>query len=367
MKVMTILGTRPEIIRLSLIIPKLDRWTQHTLIHTGQNYEPELDSIFFETMKIRRPHAYLDSRSDSLFRQIAKILEAAEAWVDQVRPDACLILGDTNSGLSAIVAEKKGVPVFHMEAGNRCFDLRVPEELNRRIIDHTSSWLLPYVEGSRMNLLNEGINDERIFVTGNPIFEVLEHYQANIQASDVLNRLGIRQREFFLVTAHRAENVDVPERLMGIVTALNRLAKEYDYPVIWSFHPRTRSKLEKLSVALHSLIRLCTPFDLFDFVKMEQTAFCVLTDSGTVQEECCILHVPAVTLRDTTERPETVRCGSNILAGCDPEQIVRSVELVTQTGFRWDVPKEYVDPHVSDKVVRLILGNGGRTYLSAHA
>ena len=367
MKVMTILGTRPEIIRLSLIIPQLDRWTQHTLIHTGQNYEPELDSIFFETMKIRRPDAYLDSRSESLFRQIAKILEAAEAWVDQVRPDACLILGDTNSGLSAIVAEKKGVPVFHMEAGNRCFDLRVPEERNRKIIDHASTWLLPYVEGSRMNLLNEGISDERIFVTGNPIFEVLEHYQSNINSSDVLNRLGIRQREFFLVTAHRAENVDVPERLVGIVSALNRLAEEYKYPVIWSFHPRTRSKLEKLSVELHSLIRLCTPFDLFNFVKMEQTAFCVLTDSGTVQEECCILHVPAVTLRDTTERPETVRCGSNILAGCDPDRIVHSVELVTQTCFHWDIPKEYVDPHVSDKVVRLILGNGGRTYLSAHA
>ncbi len=357
MKVITILGTRPEIIRLSLIITKLDRWTDHTLLHTGQNYEPELDSIFFETMKIRRPNAYLDSRSETVFGQIAKILEFVEAWIDRVRPDACLILGDTNSGLSAIVAEKKGVPVFHMEAGNRCFDLKVPEELNRKIIDHASSWLLPYVEGSRMNLLNEGINGERIFVTGNPIFEVLEYYQAQIQASEALNRLGVMERKFFLVTAHRAENVDVPERLTGIVSALNRLAEEYNYPVIWSFHPRTRSRMEKLSLKTHPLIKLCAPFDLFDFVRLEKAAFCVLTDSGTVQEECCIFHVPAVTLRDTTERPETIRCGSNLLTGCDIDTIIRGVEFVTQNGFRWEVPAEYVDPYVSDKVVRLILGH----------
>ncbi|MGH7207190.1 MAG: non-hydrolyzing UDP-N-acetylglucosamine 2-epimerase [Nitrospiraceae bacterium] len=359
MKVMTILGTRPEIIRLSLIIPKLDRWTDHTLLHTGQNYEPELDTIFFETMKIRRPDACLDSRSKTVFGQIAKILEYVETWIEKVRPDACLILGDTNSGLSAIVAEKKSVPVFHMEAGNRCFDLKVPEELNRKIIDHASSWLLPYVEGSRMNLLNEGINGERIFVTGNPIFEVLEYYRAQIQASEALNRLRLKEGKFFLVTAHRAENVDVPERLTGIVSALNRLAEEYNYPVIWSFHPRTRSRMEKLSLKTHPLINLCAPFDLFDFVRLEQAAFCVLTDSGTVQEECCIFHVPAVTLRDTTERPETIRCGSNLLTGCDVDTIIRGVELVTQTGFRWEVPTEYVDPHVSDKVIRLILGHVG--------
>lgn len=358
MKVMTILGTRPEIIRLSLIIPKLDHWTQHTLIHTGQNYEPELDTVFFDTLKIRKPDACLEARAESVFGQIARILEGVETWIDLVKPDACLILGDTNSGLSAIVAEKKGVPVFHMEAGNRCFDLRVPEEMNRKLIDHASTWLLPYVEGSRMNLLNEGISGERIFVTGNPIFEVLEHYKAQIHSSEALNRLSLKERKFFLVTAHRAENVDVPDHLIGIVTALNRLAKEYNYPVIWSLHPRTRSKLEKLSVELHPLIRLCTPFDLFDFVKLEQTAFCVLTDSGTVQEECCIFHVSAVTIRDTTERPETVTCGSNILSGCAPDRIVRGVELVTQSGFHWDVPKEYVDPCVSDKVVRLIFGNG---------
>jgi UDP-N-acetylglucosamine 2-epimerase (non-hydrolysing) len=360
MRVLTILGTRPEIIRLSLIIPKLDRWTEHTLLHTGQNYVPELDSIFFKTMDIRRPDAYVDSRSQTVFGQIAKIFEAAESWVDRVKPDACLILGDTNSGLSAIVAEKMGVPVFHMEAGNRCFDLRVPEERNRKLIDHVSSWLLPYVENSRENLLKEGINSERIFVTGNPIFEVLKHYAPQIQGSGALKRLGVKEREFFLVTAHRAENVDVPERLSGIVLALNRLAEKYRFPVIWSVHPRTRSQLEKLALQIHSLVQLCTPFDLFDFVKLEQSAFCVLTDSGTVQEECCIFHVPAVTVRDTTERPETIACGSNLLTGCDPDTIVRGVDLATQSKFDWEIPSGYLTPDVSDKVVRLILGHTNR-------
>jgi len=360
MKVMTVIGTRPEIIRLSLIIPKLDQWTEHTLVHTGQNYEPELDSLFFESMKIRRPDVILDVRSETLFGQIGKILEGAERCIDQVRPDACVILGDTNSGLSAIVAEKKGVPVFHMEAGNRCYDPSVPEERNRKIIDHVSSWLLPYVENSRFNLLKEGIDGARVFVTGNPIFEVLEHYQTQIHSSGILSRLGIEEGKFFLVTAHRAENVDVPERLSGIVSALNRLAEKYAYPLIWSLHPRTSSRMERLPLQLHPLIRLCTPFDLFDFVKLEQTTFCVLTDSGTVQEECCLFHIPAVTIRDTTERPETIECGSNVLAGCDPTRIVSAVALVARSGFQWQVPSEYLDPHVSDKVMRLILGHSGR-------
>src|SRR3989441_860799 len=215
MKVMTILGTRPEIIRLSLIIPKLDRWTDHTLLHTGQNYEPELDSVFFENMKIRRPNGHIDSRSETTFGQVAKILEAVEVWLDRIKPDACLILGDTNSGLSAIVAEKMGVPVFHMEAGNRCFDRRVPEEHNRKIIDHVSTWLLPYVENSRLNLVHEGISKEAIFVSRNPIFQVLQNYGKAIAASSILERLDVQERRFFLVTAHRAENVDVPERLAG--------------------------------------------------------------------------------------------------------------------------------------------------------
>ena len=361
MRVLTILGTRPEIIRLSLLIPKLDQWTEHTLLHTGQNYVPELDSIFFETMTIRRPDVYVDSRSQTVFGQIAKILEATEACIHRMKPDACLILGDTNSGLSAIVAEKMGVPVFHMEAGNRCFDLRVPEERNRQLIDHVSSWLLPYVENSREHLLREGIEATKIFVTGNPIFEVLQYYAPQIQRSQALQQLGVNERQFFLVTAHRAENVDVPERLTGIVSALNRLAEKFHFPIIWSVHPRTRSQLEKLALHVHALVHLCAPFDLFDFVKLEQSSFCVLTDSGTVQEECCIFQVPAVTLRDTTERPETIRCGSNVLTGCDPETIMRGVEVVTQATFHWDVPAGYLEPNVADKVIRLVLGHVGRS------
>lgn len=363
MKVLTILGTRPEIIRLSLIIDKLDRLTDHTLLHTGQNYAPELDSVFFENMKIRKPDVYLDSRSETLFRQVGKILEGAEKWISEISPDACLILGDTYSGLSAIAAERAGVPVFHMEAGNRCFDPRVPEERNRKIIDHTSSWLLPYVENSRRNLANEGVDKERIFVSGNPIFEVLEHYESEIEQSEVLERLGLEEGRYFLVTAHRAENVDVPERLFGIVSALNQLVERHDLPVIWSVHPRTRQRLESSELKLDPRIELCAPFDLFDFVKLEKSAFCVLTDSGTVQEECCIFRVPAVTIRDTTERPETVECGSNVLAGCDPDRIVLAAELVTNTGFDWKMPEGYIDSNVSDKVVRYIMGNVGRRAL----
>ena len=360
MRVLTILGTRPEIIRLSLIVEKLDRLSEHTLLHTGQNYAPELDSVFFDNMKIRRPDGYLDTRSETTFKQVARILEGAEECISRMEPDACLILGDTYSGLSAMVAERMGVPVFHMEAGNRCFDPRVPEERNRKIIDHTSSWLLPYVSNSRQNLLNEGIDEERIFVSGNPIFEVLRHYKAEIGNSDVLERLDLEDGRYFLVTAHRAENVDVPDRLFGIVSALNRLAADYDLPLVWSVHPRTRQRIEASAFKVDGRVLLSVPFDLFDFVKLEENALCVLTDSGTVQEECCIFRVPAVTIRDTTERPETVECGSNVLAGCNADRIVEAVRLVTETSFRWDIPEGYTDPNVSEKVVRFVLGNIGR-------
>lgn len=360
MKVLTILGTRPEIIRLSLLIPKLDRWTEHILLHTGQNYEPELDSIFFETLKIRMPNLHLDSRSDSVFMQIGKILKFVETCIEKHRPDACVILGDTNSGLSAMVCEKMGVPVFHMEAGNRCFDLKVPEEQNRKIIDHVSSWLFPYTEGARSHLLREGLKDEHIFVTGNPIFEVLEHYREQIDESEILKQLDVHRGEFFLATAHRAENVDVPDRLLGITRGLNGLAGQYGLPIIWSVHPRTRMRLQNLSMELNPLIKLCAPFNLFDFVKLEKSAFCVLTDSGTVQEECCLFHVPAVTLRDTTERPETILCGSNILVGCNESTILDGVNIVTQTNYSWDIPSEYTDLHVTDKVLRLLVGNIGK-------
>jgi UDP-N-acetylglucosamine 2-epimerase (non-hydrolysing) len=357
MKVMTILGTRPEIIRLSLIIDKLDKLTEHSLVHTGQNYTPELDTIFFQSMGIREPDVRFDSHSETPMGQIARILEASERVFLEYKPDACLILGDTNSGLSAIVAEKMGIPVFHMEAGNRCFDLRVPEERNRKLIDHVSTWLLPYVENSKQNLLNEGINKEHIFVSGNPIFEVIQHYASNIAASTILKELELQAKQYFLVTAHRAENVDIPERLKNIVKALNLLAEKYQFPIIWSFHPRTASKMKDLELVLHPLIQTLPPFNFFDFIHLERNAFCAITDSGTVQEETCIFGVPSVTIRDTTERPETVECGSNILTGCIPDRILDGVQIAVGSPFSWQPPKEYLDPNVSDKIVRLILGN----------
>lgn len=358
MKILTILGTRPEIIRLSLIINKLDRLAEHKLLHTGQNYTPELDSIFFESLGIRAPDIRLETRSNTAFGQIAKILESAELIISEFQPDACLILGDTNSGLTAIVAARMGVPVFHMEAGNRCFDVRVPEERNRKIIDHVSTWLMPYVENSKVNLLREGISKEAIFVTGNPIFEVIQNYQVPIQSCDILDRLGLESQKYFLVTAHRAENVDNITRLTGLVESLNTLAEQYNYPMIWSFHPRTKSKMEEMGLEVHPLVYRLPPFNFFDFIKLEQQAFCIITDSGTVQEESCILGVPSITIRDTTERPETIECGSNILTGCVPNRIIQGVKLVTENQFSWCAPHEYLDSNVSDKVIRFIMSQG---------
>jgi UDP-N-acetylglucosamine 2-epimerase (non-hydrolysing) len=356
-KVLTILGTRPEIIRLSIIIKKLDVLTEHTLLHTGQNYTTELDSIFFSTLGIREPDVRLDTRSETPFGQIAKILQGAEQVINSIQPDACLILGDTNSGLAGIVAAKMGVPVFHMEAGNRCFDLRVPEERNRKLIDHISTWLMPYVENSKTNLINEGINKESIIVTGNPIFEVISHYSPQIDSSSILDRLGIEPQKYFLVTAHRAENVDNPVRLRAIVEALNILSTEYNIPIIWSLHPRTKSKMDALDIEVNSLIKRLPPFDFFEFIKLERHSFCVITDSGTVQEEACIFGVPSITIRDTTERPETVECGSNILTGCMPDRILEGVSLATKSPFTWQVPHEYLDTNVSDKVLRFVISN----------
>lgn len=355
MKILTILGTRPEIIRLSQIIPKLDQLTQHTVLHTGQNYTPELDSIFFTKLRIRNPDIRLDTRSATTFGQIAKILESVEKILSEVKPDACLILGDTNSGLSAIIAARMGIPTFHMEAGNRCFDLKVPEEHNRKIIDHVSTWLMPYVENSKINLLNEGISKESIFITGNPIFEVIENYRSDIDNSNILDRLGLETRKYFLVTAHRSENVDISNRLTSIVQALNLLAENYQYPIIWSFHPRTQSRMAELSLDIHPLVKKLKPFDFFEFIKLEQNSFCVITDSGTVQEETCIFGIPSITIRDTTERPETIECGSNILTGCDVNRILQGVDLATEKSFAWTVPREYLDRHVSQKITRLIV------------
>lgn len=357
MKVMTILGTRPEIIRLSSVIPLLDEHAEHVLVHTGQNYDDRLSRLFFDELGIRAPDEHLGIRAGSAGEQIGLILQRCEELLVRHRPDRLLILGDTNSGLSAIVAKRLGVPVYHMEAGNRCYDDRVPEEVNRRVIDHSSTVLMPYTNRSRENLLREGIAGERIYVTGNPIREVMEAYSTQTKESRVLETMGLRPRGYFLVTMHRAENVDDESRLRGLVAAMERLAGRWSYPVVCSFHPRTRVKVNAFGVDVtRAGLRFVEPFGFFDFLRLEQEAFCILSDSGTVQEEACILGVPNVTIRDVTERPETIECGSNILSGAEPEEVFRAVNFVTHRPAEWDPPAEYMAKHVSDTVARIVLG-----------
>lgn len=357
MKVMTILGTRPEIIRLSLIIEKLDRLCDHILVHTGQNFDANLSDVFFEQLGVRPPDHYLGVRGDSFGDQIGQIIAASEQVMLAENPDRLLILGDTNSGLSAIVAKRLGIPVYHMEAGNRCYDDRVPEEVNRRVIDHSSDVLMPYTERSRANLLREGIEGRRIYVTGNPILEVIQHYDAAIRQSDVLQRLGLEAGGYFLVTMHRAENVDVEARLRALTHGLHLLQREYQRPIVCSLHPRTRDRMEQYGLALdQSQIKWLEPLGFFDFVALEQQAFCVLSDSGTVQEECCLFQVANVTLRDVTERPETVECGSNMLSGTDPDMILQCVRTVLDQQGEWTVPPEYLVEHVSNTVIKIVLG-----------
>lgn len=357
MRVMTVLGTRPEIIRLSLVIDLLDRACEHVLVHTGQNYDERLDRIFFEELGVRAPDVNLGVRGAGFGDQMGQILARIEPVFLERRPDRLLILGDTNSGLTALVARRLGIPVYHMEAGNRCYDDRVPEEVNRRTIDHASSVLLPYTQRSRENLLREGFANDRVVVTGNPIKQVIDHHAERVAASGVLDEMEVRPREFFLATLHRAENVDRADKLGALVGALERLAAEYGFPVVCSVHPRTRSKLDRFGIdAERPGFRFVAPLGLFDFIRLEREAFCVLSDSGTVQEEACLFGVPNVTLREVTERPETVECGSNFLAGSDPERILAGVRLVTRTSTRWTPPAEYLMPIVAETVVRIVTG-----------
>jgi len=357
MKVMTVLGTRPEIIRLSLIIKKLDQYCDHILVHTGQNFDDSLSLVFFSELDLREPNYYLGVRGDSFGEQIGQIITEVEKVILREKPDRLLILGDTNSGLAAIVAKRMGISVFHMEAGNRCFDDRVPEEVNRRIIDHCSTILLPYTHRSKENLLNEGIANEVIYVTGNPIYEVIEHYSEKIESSEILDKLNVQPQKYFLVTMHRAENVDNEDRLKDLLTGLDKISGKYTLPVICSLHPRTKSKIEQFNLKTNNKnVRFSVPFGFFDFVALEKNALCVITDSGTVQEECCIFKVPNITIRDVTERPETIESGSNMLTGASPDLMLKSVDIVLHEKSEWNPPSEYVEKDVSSKIVKIILG-----------
>lgn len=357
MKVMTIFGTRPEIIRLSLVMKILDLHCEHITVHTGQNYDESLSDIFIKDLDVRTPDIHFGIRSNSFGEQIGQILTKADEALAEHKPDKVLILGDTNSALSAIVAARRGIPVFHMEAGNRCYDDRVPEEVNRRIIDHSSSMLLPYTERSKENLVAEGIERERIFVTGNPIKEVLTTFDDKISKSNILKKLSAKPSEYFLVTLHRAENVDLRERLGKIFDAFEQIGEQFEKQVLVSVHPRTREKLTQFDISPNARrIQLLDPLGFFDFVHLEKNSLAVFTDSGTVQEECSIFGIPNITLRDVTERPETIECGSNILSGADPDTIVQTVKLALSQPAAWNPPREYLVENVAQTVSKIILG-----------
>ena len=343
MKILTIAGTRPELIRLSRIIPLLDKYSDHTFLHTGQNYDPNLGDIFYDQMDIRRPDIQLHHSG------ITDILDDTEEQICKIKPDRILILGDTNSGLSAIMAKRHHIPVCHMEAGNRCYDDTVPEEVNRRIIDACSDILMPYTERSRQNLIREGYASNKIFVTGNPINEVLQYYDDQICVSDILYNLELMAKDYYLVTLHRAENVDNPTRLTSVMHALHWLSK--DLPVVVSVHPHLKRQI--LATSTDRMI-LHEPFGFFDFVQLEKHAACVLSDSGTVQEETAILGVPNVTLRNVTERPETIESGSGILTGFEPSQIINCVKIARANVGT--CPLEYLKTNVSNTVVKIVLG-----------
>lgn len=356
MKILTILGTRPEIIRLCKIIPKIDNLAEQIIVHTGQNYDFNLNEVFFNQLGLRKPDFFLNA-TGTFAEQIGTIITKLEKIIKDEKPDKFLVLGDTNSSLGAIVAKRLAVPVYHIEAGNRCYDDRVPEEVNRRIIDHSSDVLMPYTERSRKNLLREGIEGRKIYVTGNPIYEVIESYKEQINNNKILNELSLKEKKYFLVTMHREENVDNEQRLKSIVKGLELIQSEYKIPVIISTHPRTKKRLSEFNLSIENRnLKFMEPFGFFEFLKLELNAYCVLSDSGTVQEECCIYKIPNVTLRDVTERPETVECGSNILSGADSGQIVTSVKTVLASKPGWVPPSEYMVQNVSDTVIKILMG-----------
>lgn len=354
-KVLTILGTRPEIIRLSRILPKLDQLVDHKILHTGQNYDPTLNDIFFNELNLRRPDVIVENKGTTFAEQLSRIFINVEMVINEFQPDKVLVLGDTNSGLSAIICERMGIPVYHMEAGNRCYDLKVPEEKNRKVIDAISTINLPYTQLSRENLLREGVPNNRISVTGNPIKEVIDFYQEKINNSNVLEKLNLLPNKYIIATAHRAENVDHDERLKSIFEAFKEISKEHK--IIFSCHPRTKQKLEKFNITVDSNIIVSEPFGFFDFIKLEQNAFMAFTDSGTVQEEMCLFQIPTVTIRDTTERPETVWCGSNVISGLNTEQILHCYSQMKTVMRNWTLPQGYDQNNVSDIIVNILLSN----------
>ena len=360
MKVMTILGTRPEIIRLARVMARLEDTSSihHVLVHTGQNYDYELNQVFFDDLQVRKPNHFLECDTSSIGRVYGDILIKSEEVFLEEQPDAVLILGDTNSAIAAIIARRLHIPVFHMEAGNRSFDWRVPEETNRRIVDHISDVNLVYTEHARQNLMREGLHPQRVYLTGSPMFEVLDHYRPQIEASDVLEREGLTAGKFVIVSLHREENVDNAERLGQLIDGLGRLAEERDLDVLVSTHPRTRKRLEEFGLIQNASerVQFSKPFGFHDYNKLQMTAACAISDSGTISEESSILGFPAVTPRDWIERPEALDAGSIILTGLDAEVVLRGVEYAIDFGAPEGTPAEYQVANCSDRVLRLLVG-----------
>lgn len=357
LKLMTIMGTRPEIIRLSEIIKKADKYFDHVLVHTGQNWDYTLNQVFFEDLEIREPDYYLNSVGETLGDTIGNIIAKSYEVLLKERPDALLLLGDTNSALSAISAKRLKVPIFHMEAGNRCFDQNLPEEINRKIVDHISDINLPYTENSRRYLLSEGFRKEHIFVTGSPMTEVLELNLHKIENSDILSKLNLEKGKYIVLSSHREENVDKEETFNNLVESINAVAEKYNLPIIFSVHPRTRKKLEERNIKFNSLVQEMKPFGFFDYCNLQKNSFCVLSDSGTLSEESAILEFPAISIRTSTERPEVIDKGNIILAGVKKDEILSSLEIATEM-FKTDKknikPYDYLDDNVSDKVIKVI-------------
>jgi UDP-N-acetylglucosamine 2-epimerase len=358
LKVMTIVGTRPEIIRLSRIIAAFDKNFSHVLVHTGQNYDFELNQIFFSELGIRAPDEFLNAAGASAASTIGKVIIAADEAMERHQPDAILVLGDTNSCLAVIAAKRRKIPIFHMEAGNRCFDFRVPEEINRRIVDHTADINLTYSQIARTYLLREGLPPDQVIVTGSPMNEVLTHYGADIEASSVLSRLGLTRERYFVVSAHREENVDSPQRLRKLVDVLRALATKYQEPIIVSTHPRTRKRIDALGVSTPVNVRFEKPFGFLDYVKLQREARAVLSDSGTITEESAILNFPALTLRDVHERPEGVEEASVMMTGLNVEQVLDVLAILEQQprdeNRLLQMPADYRPRNVSDKVLRIV-------------
>lgn len=355
MRVMTIVGTRPEIIKLACVIKELDKYTDHILVHTGQNYDYELNQVFFEDLDLRAPDVYMNAAGENAAETIANVIEKSDKLFKEYKPDAVLLYGDTNSCLSVISAKRNKIPVFHMEAGNRCFDERVPEELNRKVLDHLSDINMTLTEHARRYLIAEGIRPETIIKTGSSMQEVFAMNKDKIAQSNVLERLGLKEKEYFVLSAHREENVDSEKNFINLLNSINKVAEVYKMPIVFSAHPRTRKKIEAMDFKFNDLVKYMKPLGFNDYNKLQQNAFCVISDSGTITEESSLLGFPAITIRQAHERPEGMDEGTLIMSGVEEQGILDAIKVVTDQNVKMNPVADYQVPHLASKVVRIIL------------